>query len=298
MHLGCCRVVVGVEKMKAFHSIVLAGLFLTVTAHSLSVAREPVTPVVNDPRAADSPAADAAPDLQGGGCPGSESCCTAHGSPGCDNFSCCDNVCFADDYCCAITWDSDCVYLAQTLCGSLCSGACPGVGNCCAAHGSGGCSDALCCDLVCNRTPSCCEAVWSSACANLAVAICNVCEPPIVCPQPGDCCVGRFFSGGCERSGCCHTVCTLDPFCCRGEWDDLCAQKAVAHCLNVCVCESFGNFDADPAIDLRDVAAFQNCFSGDGSAPVPPACACADYDGDGDSDLQDFALFVELLAAP
>lgn len=284
--------------MKAFHSIVLAGLFLTVTSHSPSVAREPVTPVINHTRAADSPAADAAPDLRAAGCPGTESCCTAHGSPGCDNFTCCDIVCSSAPFCCFALWDSDCASLAQQVCTVCSGGGCPSDGACCEAHSGGGCDDALCCDLVCNHTPSCCEAVWNSACADLAVAICNVCEPPIVCPQPGECCVGRFFSTGCERSACCQTVCTLDEFCCTGEWDDVCARKARDNCLNVCDCESFGNFEADPAIDLRDVAAFQNCFSGDGSAPVPPACACADYDGDGDSDLPDFALFVELLAVP
>ena len=79
---------------------------------------------------------------------------------------------------------------------------------------------------------------------------------------------------------------------------DEATRKARDNCLNVCDCESFGNFDADPAIDLRDVAAFQNCFSGDGSAPVRPACACADYDGDGDADLMDYRVFSGLIEAP
>jgi hypothetical protein len=293
-------VIGGVGKMKALQSIVLAGLFLAVPSHSLLVAKEPVAPVANDLSAADSPAANAAPDLQAVGCPGTEGCCIAHGSPGCDNFSCCDIVCGAEPFCCFAAWDSDCASYAQTLCGSTCGGSCPGVGTCCEPHGGGGCDNALCCDLVCNHTPSCCEAVWSSTCADLAVAICDVCEPPILCPQPGDCCMGRFFTPGCERSACCEKVCVElgDEICCTGEWDDVCARKARESCLNVCDCDSFGNFDADPAIDLRDAAAYQICFSGDGSSPVPSACACADYDGDGDADLQDFALFVELLAAP
>lgn len=175
--------------------------------------------------------ADAAPtnitQSLGEGCPGSESCCTAHGTPGCDNTTCCTTVCAAEPFCCFAFWDSGCASLAQSLCGAACGGSCPGAGSCCEPHGGGGCDNALCCDLVCNHTPSCCEAVWSTTCADLAVAICNVCEPPIVCPQPGECCVGRFFSAGCERSACCQTVCTLDEFCCRGEWDGLCAQKAI-----------------------------------------------------------------------
>jgi len=175
---------------------------------------------------------------------------------------------------------------------------CPGTGGCCTSHSTPGCDDLLCCDVVCNRMPFCCEGLWSTACANIAVQVCGVCEPPFVCPQPGACCVGRMFSAGCERSGCCHTVCTFDSYCCTGEWDDICARKARENCLNVCACPSFGNFDADPAIDLRDAAAFLNCFSGDGSSPVPSSCACADYDGDGDADLQDFRVLTDLLQSP
>ena len=229
-------------------------------------------------------------------CPGSGSCCVGHGAPGCNNTNCCNNVCAADPLCCFF-WDSGCASLADVICGSVCAGSCPGVGDCCAAHAGGGCSGAICCDLVCLNRPSCCETGWTATCAALAVLICNECapEPTFVCPQPGDCCTDRFDTGGCERRGCCETVCTLDDYCCNVEWDIVCANKANVHCLNVCDCEIFGNFDADTAINLRDVSAFQNCFSGIGSAPVPAACACADYDGDGDADLDDFAVFADLL---
>jgi hypothetical protein len=97
---------------------------------------------------------------------------------------------------------------------------------------------------------------------------------------------------------CCETVCALDEFCCIGEWDDLCARKARANCLNVCECDAFGNFDARPSIDLSDAAQFLNCFSGETTTPVAAACACADYDGDGDADLGNFAVFVDLLGSP
>jgi hypothetical protein len=63
----------------------------------------------------------------------------------------------------------------------------------------------------------------------------------------------------------------------------------------LCDCDDFGNFDADIAINLRDAAAFANCFSGNGSAPMAVECACADYDGDGDADLDDFAVFAVLM---
>jgi hypothetical protein len=225
-------------------------------------------------------------------CPGSGSCCVGHGGPGCDDIICCDNVCFADFFCCFV-WDSDCANLAETLCGSHCAGSCPSTGDCCTPHSGGGCGNELCCDLVCLHTPACCESGWTAACADLANQICDECkkEPTFVCPQPGECCVESFFTKGCEREGCCETVCRIDDYCCNTEWDSVCANLAHNHCLNVCDCEEFGNFDEVEANDLRDAAAFQNCFSGSGSAPVPGACACADFDGDGDADLLDFAVF-------
>ena len=93
-------------------------------------------------------------------------------------------------------------------------------------------------------------------------------------------------------------MCAIDAFCCTGEWDDVCARNARANCLNVCDCAVFGNFDAEPSIDLRDAAQFFNCFSGETSVPVPTACACADYDGDGDAGLGDFAVFEAAFDLP
>ncbi len=230
-------------------------------------------------------------------CPGEGSCCVGHGSPGCNNTNCCNLVCAIDYFCC-FGWDSECASEADAFCGSVCAGSCPGEGDCCTTHAGGGCSGANCCDLVCLSMPACCETGWSAACAARAVQICDECDisPVFDCPQPGDCCTGRLFETGCDRPACCQTVCEMDPVCCDEKWDDICARKADQHCLNVCDCEIFGNFDADTAINLHDVAAFQNCFSGIGSAPVPSACACADYDGDGDSDLDDIAVFADLIA--
>jgi len=145
--------------------------------------------------------------------------------------------------------------------------------------------------------PVCCEIGWSAACAARAGQICIECETPpeYECPQPGDCCTQRNFGGGCERAGCCETICSVDSLCCTDVWDSVCAREANENCHNVCDCEDFGNFDADPDINLFDASAFLICFSGDGSAPVAAACACADYDGDGDADLTDFSRLAALL---
>ncbi len=231
-------------------------------------------------------------------CPGSGDCCVAHGLPGCDSIGCCETVCGADFFCC-IGWGSDCVLLAEELCGSLCGGGnCPGTGDCCTAHASPGCDNALCCDLVCTATPACCSGTWSAACANLAVAICDVCEPPIVCPMQGDCC-GYNFTPGCDRKGCCELICIElgDEFCCRGKWDLVCARKAGENCPNVCDCETFGELSGDGVVDLRDFAKFSNCFTGPGGS-VPDPCACADYDGDDDVDAEDVDPFVNAWHIP
>jgi len=176
------------------------------------------------------------------------------------------------------------------------AGLCPSVGDCCQPHLGVGCEDFQCCDQVCNHTPSCCEVRWTQACADVAVAVCRVCETPFVCPQPGDCCASHIPDGGCERELCCQIVCALDSFCCDGEWDGPCVNKARANCPNICVCDSFGDFDAGTTVDLVDVASFLTCFTGAGSGPVAPGCECADYDADDDADLSDFAVFQALLA--
>jgi subtilisin-like proprotein convertase family protein len=70
-------------------------------------------------------------------------------------------------------------------------------------------------------------------------AACNnppSCEPPVLCPAPGDCCTNHAPGIGCEDAACCELVCGLDPYCCGldpifgGEWDDICAQEANDFC--------------------------------------------------------------------
>ena len=43
-------------------------------------------------------------------------CFTMHAAPGCNNESCCQTVCFIDDFCCSNSWDSLCVEEANDLC--------------------------------------------------------------------------------------------------------------------------------------------------------------------------------------
>lgn len=236
-----------------------------------------------------------------GGCPGSGDCCAIHGGTGgCDDFNCCDEVCSAEPFCCFAGWDADCVGLAEVLCGSLCSAsACPATGDCCQAHASPGCSNASCCDLVCTANAACCSSVWSMTCATLATQICDVCAPPIVCPMAGECCTRHEPTPGCNREACCDLVCNVlgDGFCCRIEWDDVCARKANENCPNVCVCAMFADLDDNGIVNLRDFAMLQTCFTGN-VGMVGDECACADYDGNDRVGLADFAVFFDVFTAP
>jgi hypothetical protein len=119
--------------------------------------------------------------LCGAGCPGSGNCCAANGTPGCDDFFCCVEVCSSDPYCCDTDWDSTCALAAQGACPS-CSGGCPGGGDCCVNNGTPGCDDEACCELVCAAMPFCCDSFWDGICAGQAQEFCDVCQPDCVDP--------------------------------------------------------------------------------------------------------------------
>ena len=232
-------------------------------------------------------------------CPNTGSCCVAHGGQGCEDASCCETVCNFDNLCCLTGWTADCAALAEILCENTCAGSCPGEGSCCESHAGGGCEDAKCCHSVCLKTPSCCEAIWSNTCANLAIEICDGCDepPPSPCPTEaeGDCCEDHYPGVGCENENCCEIVCEKDPVCCSAGWDLNCLWSALDFCPNICQCATFGDFDGNVAVNLRDIAAFLVCFTGEGNSPVASGCECADYDADDDADLDDYAPFAALL---
>ncbi len=233
-----------------------------------------------------------------GACPASGDCCQAHGTPGCNDFDCCDAVCFVDSFCCEEEWDADCASFAALFCPPLCQPVIDcGQGDCCSINAAG-CSDATCCELVCLLDISCCTTGWTASCSLLAREVCEGCLPTFDCPQTGDCCQAHPGSSGCERSACCQTVCEIDSACCTDGWSISCARTARENCPNICDCDSFGDFDANGQVDLRDVAAFQRCFSGNSLAPLPTACACSDYDGDGHANLTDLPALLDVLDGP
>lgn len=195
--------------------------------------------------------------------PGPSCSYTPTGAPCCDGLT--EFTCFllsgtydgADSSCAAAT----------------CSTApCPGRGECCLPHRSGGCADAACCNAVCRVEPQCClgngllwqmgisQPVWDSLCVATARRVCGSgVESCASCPGLGDCCQANG-SGGCTEESCCREVCAVDPYCCDNEWDAFCAASAAWSCGNTCL--SPGDFNGDGRVDLEDYWTFENLFTG------------------------------------
>lgn len=58
---------------------------------------------------------------------------------------------------------------------------------------------------------------------------CSACIPTACVGAQGDCCVVHG-TPGCDDEECCAIVCAMDSFCCKGKWDELCADAAQANC--------------------------------------------------------------------
>lgn len=59
-----------------------------------------------------------------------------------------------------------------------------------------------------------------------------------------------------------------------------------------------GDADLDADLDLADLAALQNSFTGAGGGPLEFPVSASDHDGDGDVDAQDAARFAYYLSGP
>lgn len=59
-----------------------------------------------------------------------------------------------------------------------------------------------------------------------------------------------------------------------------------------------GDFDRNEQVDLRDLAAFQSCFTGDVFTYVSPCCRIFDFALDGDVDVRDAALLASAMTGP
>ena len=174
------------------------------------------------------------------GCPAEGDCFASHENPGCRDSSCCNGVCAADPSCCQGEWDSACVTTARTLCKVPADSGwtCPCRGSCFETHDNPGCEDGSCCSIVCNISPSCCDADWDSACVSIAREYCcgavgcgSGCNKPCLIPHQEPYCNDPY---------CCDAVCRNDPLCCSASWDALCAAGALDRCGSACGLQDSG----------------------------------------------------------
>ncbi len=106
-------------------------------------------------------------------------CCSANGTPGCQNAACQTAICALDAFCCTNLWDAMCADAAITNAnaGLACAGVSNcgggiGGGPCCAAAGNGstGCNNSGCQTAICAQDAFCCTIIWDGLCAEAALA--------------------------------------------------------------------------------------------------------------------------------
>lgn len=217
------------------------------------------------------------------------SCCFANTGRGCNEPSCCQEVCAIDPFCCNTRWDAMCASRAQANCG-VCGVGCgnPSAGSCCAAKTTPACSDAPCCTLICAQDPYCCDVRWDAKCAGAAEAACGACANPCGDPDAGDCCVPQQ-GPGCNNADCCEGICSVDSFCCAVQWDAQCAQTAQLVC-GVCGV-GCGNPAAGDCCDPHPTPACSD------PACCVPICAADSYCCDVEWDETCAATAVEYCGA-
>jgi hypothetical protein len=118
------------------------------------------------------------------------SCLVPHSNPSCDDATCCELVCGTDPFCCSDSWDFNCAFVASLICKLGGAGTCggPGEGDCFRPQPDGACSDAACCEAVCQLDETCCSVVWDVLCVEIAFSICNpgctvICTTDLVAEQ-------------------------------------------------------------------------------------------------------------------
>ncbi|MHC5026856.1 MAG: hypothetical protein ACYTGR_08885 [Planctomycetota bacterium] len=176
---------------------------------------------------------------------GGGDCCTANGTPGCDDPTCQALICAADPFCCDTSWDQICANAAIDQCAVCAPDPCedPDAGSCFQANGTPGCDNSTCCEIICLDDPFCCSTEWDAVCAAAAAQVCGNCG------IPSGSCYQDNGSPGCDNADCCIEVCALDPICCEAGWDIICADHAIQLCSN---CGGSGaggccNANGDPA---------------------------------------------------
>ena len=86
-------------------------------------------------------------------------------------------------------------------------------------------------------------------------------------PGTGDCCVGHT-TPFCEDAACCTQICAADAFCCDNQWDQICANAAIAGCTN-CQVAPPANDECAGALNLPVGV---TAYSTSGATGVTAAC--------------------------
>ncbi len=122
----------------------------------------------------------------------------------------------------------------------------PELASCYVVHAYPFCRNDACCTAVGEIRPFCIDVpnppggAWDELCVAFANLVCGAAFPPN--PNAADRCLTPFNEGcliahplgGCLQAPCCYTVCTIDPFCCNGNWDLTCVNYATGPAAEAC----------------------------------------------------------------
>lgn len=150
---------------------------------------------------------------------------------------------------------------------NLCADTCEQIGNCCGKNIAPGCSNETCEACVCAVSPECCTAPWGSSCHLSALVDCQE-ECACVAKTSEQCCVPHAQSG-CEKPACTQCVCSLQPSCCSGAWDDSCTALAGLQCEGDCGCKTGLACDCPHPESGCGIGACESCVC----ANAPFCCA-------------------------
>ena len=168
------------------------------------------------------------------------SCFIPRSTPYCSDGVCCNSVCAVDPACCSTVWDQPCVDFAGLVCQQLACGSAQAA-SCCLSHNTPFCSDAECCKTVCAIDPFCCEGRWDTTCVSEAITFCATVSCVCGGGGPAADCFMEHVAPGCNRLGCCDSVCLADPFCCVATWDASCVAAARVFCAENPACGQVGS---------------------------------------------------------
>ena len=167
-------------------------------------------------------------------------CTVANSSRGCDDLTCCQQVCAIDPFCCDVEWDATCVASAAGVCGDgfeACGAPIPlgdfngdgqstitdyGSFNSCLTDSSPG-----------SLAPGCFVFDFDS---DKAINVSDFAGFQSTFGA-GDC---TLASGtpGCGLRDCCQAICESDAFCCLTRWDQNCANATPTEFSCACTADA------------------------------------------------------------